>query len=140
MNDTLRKLRIREGKIKRLALKAQFVNALINAGNVVKVEYAFHPERRWRFDVLLPDKSIGIEIEGLGGRHQSVSGFQQDIEKYNEALILGYSVLRVTYRQLENGDALDYVHRLNIPVLSLTGQENSTDLKILMNHYEQIVS
>lgn len=47
-----------------------------------------------------------------GGRHVRGKGFTADCEKYNEATILGYRVLRVTTEHVQNGKALDWVERL----------------------------
>lgn len=62
-------------------------------------ELRFHSVRRWRFDfALLPlSKGIAIEVEGgvwSGGRHTRGGGYIGDMEKYNEAAILGWKVLR----------------------------------------------
>ena len=62
-------------------------------------EYRFHPTRRWRFDfVILPiDKQIAIEVEGgvwSSGRHTRGKGYIGDMEKYNEAALRGWKVLR----------------------------------------------
>jgi hypothetical protein len=56
-------------------------------------EFKFHPERRWRFDFCWPALKLAVEIEGRG-RHQTFVGFRNDCEKYNEALRLGWRVLR----------------------------------------------
>ena len=60
-------------------------------------EYEFHPEREWRFDFAFPDKMIAIELEGgvfSGGRHVRGQGYVNDLEKYNEAVMLGWRLLR----------------------------------------------
>jgi hypothetical protein len=44
-------------------------------------------------------------------RHTSGVGFTGDCEKYNEALIGGWRVLRVTGEQVSSGAALDWVRR-----------------------------
>lgn len=63
-------------------------------------EYKFHPIRRWRFDFAIPEKKIAIEYEGVFGggksRHTTVTGYTADTEKYNEAVKLGWKVLRYT--------------------------------------------
>lgn len=62
-------------------------------------EYRFHPTRKWRFDVAFPDVLVCVEIEGMtpaGGRHQRWGGFRNDVEKYREAALLGWTVLRYT--------------------------------------------
>lgn len=61
-------------------------------------EYRFHPERRWRFDYAWPDRKLALEVEGgvwTEGRHTRGKGFIADMEKYNAAALLGWSVLRV---------------------------------------------
>jgi hypothetical protein len=78
-------------------------------------EYKFHPTRRWKFDWCLPEQRIAVECEGgswLQGRHNRGSGFLADMEKYNEAAILGFRLLRVTPQQIANGQALTYLERL----------------------------
>ena len=62
-------------------------------------EYRFHPVRRWRFDFYLPDHRTGIECEGGAfsmGRHNRAVGMSQDAEKYNQATLLDFKVLRFT--------------------------------------------
>jgi very-short-patch-repair endonuclease len=62
-------------------------------------EFMFHPKRKWRFDFAFPGDKIAIECEGgvfTGGRHVSGSGMSKDCEKYNEAALLGWKVLRFT--------------------------------------------
>ena len=68
-------------------------------------EYRFTPFRRWRFDYAWPDRMIATEVEGGawcrgGGRHNRASGFLKDLEKYSEAAVLGWRVLRITPDQL----------------------------------------
>lgn len=71
----------------------------IQNGIMVEKEWRFHPVRKWRFDFALPDKLIACEYEGIysdKSRHTTKSGYQGDIEKYNEAQKLGWRVLRFT--------------------------------------------
>lgn len=78
-------------------------------------EYRFHPERRWRYDFAWPDKMIAVEVEGGtwgGGRHTRGAGYEKDCEKYNEAAILGWRVLRATGKQVNNGQAIQWLMRL----------------------------
>ncbi|MDR1913549.1 MAG: hypothetical protein LBQ68_03585 [Clostridiales bacterium] len=69
---------------------------------VVK-EYLFHPVRKWRFDYAIPAHKIALEVEGgvwTQGRHTRPQGFIGDIEKYNQATLLGWKVFRVTPDEL----------------------------------------
>lgn len=66
-------------------------------------EYRFHPQRRWRFDYAIPPWFIALEVEGgvwTAGRHTRGAGYLGDCEKYNEAQLLGWIVLRCTPSQL----------------------------------------
>lgn len=81
-----------------------------------EAEFQFHPRRKWRADRGWPHLGLLVEVEGgiyLGnrGRHTNPVGFEQDAEKYNEAAILGYRVLRVTRKMIEDGRALDMIMR-----------------------------
>ena len=72
-------------------------------------EYRFHPTRRWKFDFCWPSKMVAVELEGgtwTGGRHTRPVGFEQDCEKYNEAAIMGWRVLRFTANMVRSGEAL----------------------------------
>jgi very-short-patch-repair endonuclease len=77
-------------------------------------ELRFHPVRKWRFDLAHPGVQLAVEVEGgvwRGGRHTRGTGFSSDCEKYAEALILGWSVLRVTTDQVKSGQALQWIER-----------------------------
>ena len=54
--------------------------------------------RRWRFDWAWPQYKIALEQEGgiwTRGRHTRALGYLRDMEKYSEAAILGWCVIRV---------------------------------------------
>lgn len=53
--------------------------------------------RKFRFDAANPSKKIAIEIEGgiwIAGRHNRPIGMEQDMKKYNAAVVDGWKVLR----------------------------------------------
>lgn len=77
-------------------------------------EYRFHPTRKWRFDFAWPDRWVAVEVEGgtwSGGRHTRGGGFQKDCEKYNNAALLGWIVLRFTKDMIEIGQAIGTLER-----------------------------
>ena len=79
------------------------------------VEHRFDAVRRWRFDFAWPDLLLAVECEGgtwTGGRHTTPQGFEADCEKYAEALLAGWRVLRVTKSMIEDGRALAWAERL----------------------------
>lgn len=78
------------------------------------LEFRFHPTRRWRFDFAWPDHKLALEIEGgvyVLGAHTRGAHFEGDCEKYAEALVLGWRVLRVTPRHIKDGRALAWLER-----------------------------
>lgn len=80
----------------------------VAGGPPLEREFQFHTSRRWRADFAhLPSRTL-IEIEGgifmrKGGRHTRGAGYAKDAEKYLEAAMAGWTVLRLTERQLEIG-------------------------------------
>jgi len=78
-------------------------------------EFKFHPTRQWRFDYAIPAYKIAIEIEGgvwINGRHTRGYGAVKDMEKYNQAVLLGWRLLRFTPQQFNNGDAYYLIKEL----------------------------
>lgn len=73
-------------------------------GPGLEAEYRFCPTRRWKSDFAhLPTKTL-IEIEGgawSAGRHTRGSGFMKDCEKYLEATLLGWRVMRLSSEQIK---------------------------------------
>lgn len=66
-------------------------------------EHRFHGTRRWRFDYAWPAQMVALEVEGgvwTGGRHTRGAGYLGDVDKYNEAALLGWLVLRCTPSKL----------------------------------------
>lgn len=77
-------------------------------------EYRFHKTRRWRFDFAYPDRQLAIEVEGgtwTNGRHTRAKGFEADCEKYNAAVLNGWSVLRFTGDMIRSGKAIETLER-----------------------------
>lgn len=71
--------------------------------------------RRWRFDFAWPSLMVAVEVEGgirSGGRHTRSDGFDADCEKYAEAAIAGWSVIRVSTGMVTDGRAVALVERL----------------------------
>lgn len=77
-------------------------------------EHRFHPTRKWRFDLAYPRRRIAVEVEGgtwIQGRHNRPAGFEADCEKYSEAAIEGWRLIRVTGKMIHDGRAIDLVER-----------------------------
>lgn len=101
-------------------------------------EHRFDKVRKWRFDFAYPERKIAIEVEGgsfsapvrchicgnivkhrlksgvlvpvrAGGRHNRGANFEKDAEKYNQAALDGWMVLRVTPAMIKDGRAVNIV-------------------------------
>jgi hypothetical protein len=78
-----------------------------------KIEYRFHPTRRWRFDYAWPEVYVALEKQGGtwrrgGGAHRGV-GFERDIEKFNEAQCLGWIVLQQTPEKIFTKESITLI-------------------------------
>lgn len=86
-------------------------------GPQLEREYKFSAARRWRADYCHAASRTIIELEGgiySAGRHTRAAGFLGDIEKYNAAAMLGYTVLRLGTGQVDDahvGEIADWVCR-----------------------------
>ena len=74
-----------------------------NALKLLKVEavleYKFVTDRRFRFDLAIPEHKIAVEFEGgvyTRGRHTRSRGYINDCKKYNLAVMHGWRLLRYT--------------------------------------------
>lgn len=78
------------------------------------IEHRFHPPRRWRFDFCWPNKMLAVEVDGGGyvyGRHNRPEGQQKDAEKYNQAVLDGWRVLRYVSKHVASGWAVAEIER-----------------------------
>lgn len=72
-------------------------------GPALEPEFRFHPVRMWRADYAHHESRTLIEVEGgihSYGRHNRASGFIADSEKYLEATLLGWRVIRLVADQI----------------------------------------
>ena len=80
-----------------------------------QAEFQFNPERKWRADFYILGTKVLIEVEGgiwSNGRHTRAQGYLGDMEKYNSAQELGYSVYRYSTEQVKSGKAIEDIRRL----------------------------
>ena len=78
------------------------------SGPELEKEFRFHPVRKWRADFAHLGSRTLIEIEGgiwVNGRHNRAAGFAADLEKYLEAALDGWRVVRLGPRELNADNA-----------------------------------
>lgn len=79
--------------------------------------------REWRFDFCWQQYMLAVEIEGLvvlkisgqlvvRGRHASIQGMKDDMEKYNAATLLGWHLLRFEQGMVKSCVAIDTTIRV----------------------------
>ena len=86
-------------------------------------EYRFAPPRRWRFDFAWPERMVACEVEGgtwARGRHVQAAGYEADCEKYNEAVLCGWQVIRFTGSMVDDGRAVGVLERALQSCVSIT--------------------
>lgn len=99
---------------------------LDEAGYPYTRQWRFHPTRRWRFDFALghppaphgdsktiDQLKLAIEVEGgqfIGG-HKRGAAADTDYDKFNEAALRGWTVLRFSTHQVVSGQAWPVIYR-----------------------------
>lgn len=74
----------------------------------LKREFLFTTDRKWRFDWAIPSIKFAFEYEGIfstKSRHTTGIGYSKDVEKYNNAALTGWKVIRLTalnYKDIES--------------------------------------
>ena len=119
-NDGIGFAGVRVASQKRGGATHEHVEAMVNMLEWIGApaptrEYVFHQVRKWRFDIAWPDLMIAVEIDGgvwTQGRHTRGAGYIADCEKFAEAAVLGWVVVRFPTDWVDDGTAITYVERL----------------------------
>lgn len=107
-------LKSARAEIRRRIAFEKLLRELLDDGFTIRLEFKFHPTRRWRFDVAILDRLLALEIDGGGyiqGRHHRKAGRDADNEKSREAQALGWMIVRVGWENVQSGEALDLLRR-----------------------------
>lgn len=75
-------------------------------------ELVFAKPMRWRFDFAWPDRLLAVEVNGgvwIRGRHSRGKGQINDMDKLNQAQLLGWKVLQFAESHIKSGDAIDLI-------------------------------
>lgn len=94
------------------------------AGRGLRQRLADSGLRDWRFDFAVPALSLAVEVEGIThfgktaggkmalGRHQSAKGIEGDLQKYDAAMRLGWTVYRCSQHMVRSGRAVETIELL----------------------------
>lgn len=73
------------------------------------MQYRFHATRKWRFDFAFVEQRLAVEIDGgafIRGGHNRGAQQQKDYEKMNNAVKLGWRVLRFNTKDMADAEAV----------------------------------
>ena len=133
-----RKARQQKAKTDWVKLLLQLIEAEDLPAPILELHFAKSIGRRWRFDLAWPDHMLAMEFDGgtygrvinchscgsrvkyqtkagqwrdvrLGGGHSTGKGHEKDAEKKNTAALMGWRVLTVTAKHVNNGDAVQLI-------------------------------
>lgn len=74
-------------------------------------EYPENRRRKWRADFVILDYSLIIEIDGglwIRGAHGHPTDILRNMRKQNDAMLLGFAVLRFTPAEVRTGRAVTF--------------------------------
>lgn len=117
--------------VDKMARKKKAMSSLLWDVKIAKMpaletEIRFNPKRLWRIDYGYSELKIGVEFEGgtfgVGkpcpvckrrqqGRHTSGAGHESDCEKYTEANLMGWIIIRATENSIKNGLTFEHLKR-----------------------------
>ena len=87
----------------------------VGLGKGIKARFAAAGLRDFRYDLAYPAERVCIDVQGGGfvnGHHSRGLGMEDDCEKHSTAVALGWRVLTVTPRQVQDGRARQWVCRV----------------------------
>lgn len=127
-----------KGKRKRSILEQKFYDywLALTPSVPLEEEYIFDarkPRRRWKFDFAHPASHVAVELEGgihSFGRHNRAQGYMDDAEKYTQAALQGWKVLRYTTGQVTLSAAKEVY-------VAITGREPHSAIEQAHNPYQE---
>jgi hypothetical protein len=112
----VKKARAKRGEAKRYSDNIdEFCHYVkLQTGISLVTEYRFDMVRKWKFDYANEELKLAIEQEGGiyrkgGGAHSSPAGILRDMEKYTQASIQGWTLIRRTPQQMQTQETINLI-------------------------------
>ena len=102
----------------------RFAAELVGTQKGVRARLVNAGLKDWRFDFAWPDLMLAAEVEGITrwgrnkngsmklGRHQTATGMEGDLRKYDKAMGLGWTVYRCSGSMVKEGVAVGTIELL----------------------------
>ena len=106
---------IRADKLPKPEREYRFAAHHVGMGRNIRERLINAGLRDWRFDFAYPEIMLAIECEGgifSGGRHTRGKGYEEDLFKYNAAMMLGWDVCRFSGGMVKSGNAVDFIKQV----------------------------
>ena len=78
-------------------------------------EHRFHAIRKWRLDFAWVEYKFAVEVQGglyVNGGHSRGEGYEKDLEKYQFAMLDGWTVYCCSPRMIQSGDAVKTIETM----------------------------
>ncbi len=134
-----RDLSMSEKSLRELQLQAQMIDEGMTG---FERHFRFCRTRKFEADFAFPYLMLLIEVEGgtwINGRHNTGAGYAKDCEKYDEAEILGYHIIRVTSDMVDSSDlkALNIIKRM---IASIQMKQERNNCIFCRNGVKRLIS
>lgn len=78
-------------------------------GIALERQYRWYPGRRYRADFAHPPTRLIVELDGEA--HRIKNRFHDDIRKSQDAILIGWRLLRISTGQVRDGTAVEIIRR-----------------------------
>ena len=117
-------LHLRAVKLTGFVREYDFAAQHVGPGKGIRTRLKLASLKNWRFDLAFVDLKLAVEVEGITsygkngdgsmklGRHQTSKGMEEDLQKYESAMRLGWDVYRCSGAMIKSGRAIETIELL----------------------------